>query len=299
MPIVTPQDRPIVTQSTEDSFRYPKKTITQSTGMDISKTFSGAPIQETPRQESTSVETSTSQKEVSLSPQLTALARKEQKIRQQEQALKAEKDALVAERAEIAQLKSAKQKLSAKDYSILDELGVSYEEWTNYLINKGTPDPNAERIKQLESKLAEFETNQKQNTDKQYEATIKQYERDISKTVESNPKYKGIKDVEAEKHVLQHILDTFKEEGEVLTVQDAVEDVLGILKDDAKKMQALLDQEKPVEAPQKTLPPPRSGLRTLTNQIAQTAPSQPRNQFQHMSPKERIAAAIAKAQKQS
>lgn len=295
MPTITPQDRPVITQSTEDSFRYPKKIIQHSTGMDMKKTFSGAPAQEQPRQDSPPVETPQLPKEATLSPQLTALARKEQRIRQQELALKQEKDAIAAERAEIAQLKAAKGKISAKDYSVLDELGVSYEEWTQYLISKGNPDPSAERIKQLEDKLAKFENNQTEAINSQFEATKQQYQKEISKITTENPKYKGIKAVQAEEHVLQHILDTFKEEKTVLTVDEACEDVLQALKEEAARFKAL-DPEAPKE--EKTLPPPRTSPRSLTNQVAQSMPSQPRNQFQHMSPKERVAEAVKRANRQ-
>jgi hypothetical protein len=293
MPTITPQAVPVITATTEDSFRYPKKIIQHSTGMDMKKTFSGAPATEESRQISTPVDTSTP-KEATLSPQLTALARKEQRIRQQELALKQEKDALAAERADIAQLKAAKSKISAKDYSVLDELGVSYEEWTQYLISKGNPDPSAERIKQLEDKLSKFESNQVESTNKQYEATVSQYKRDIAKTTETNPKFKGIKAVEAEEHVLQHILDTFKEESVVLTIDEACEDVLSALKDEANRFKALEEQPE-VPQQEKALPPPRTSPRTLTNSITQSTPSQPRNQMQHMSPKERLAEAVKRA----
>jgi len=293
MPIISPQARPSITQSTE-SFQYPKKTIeAASTGADYGKS------EDEVRQPEASVETKEQTKEATLSPQLTALARKEQKIRQQEQALKQEKEAIVAEKAKYGKYAELKAKIEAKDYSALDELGVSYEEWTNYLINKGTPDPNAELIKKLQTEIEELKTNQKTTVDKQYEATVAQYKRDISKTVETNDKFKGIKTVEAEEHVLQHILDTFEEDGEVLTIEEACQDVLDILKDEALKLKALVEEPKEIapEPKKQTLPPPKSGLRSLTNQISQAAPSQPRNQFQHLSPKDRLAAAIAKAQK--
>ncbi len=296
MPVITPQARPVAVAD-ESTYRAPRKTITQSTGMDLNQTLSGAPAEEI-RQEKPSEETQP--KEVTLSPQLTALARKEAKFRQQEQAFKAEQAKLEAERAEIATIKDIKAKLAAKDYSILDEMGVSYEEWTNYLINKGeSAKPEVQAIKKLEDEIKSIKTANEQQVSKQYEATVNQYKRDIKNTVDSNPEFDSIKARAAEEHVLQHILDTFNEDGEILSVDQACKEVESAILEEAEeflKLSKIQAKSKQVE-PVKTLPPPRTGLRTLTNQVTQATPSAPRNQFQHLSPKERIAQAIARSQK--
>lgn len=303
MPVITPQERPIITATTEDAFRYPKKIITQSTGMDISKSFSGAPVEqveEAPkdRQLDTSAETNTP-KEVTLSPQLTALARKEAKIRQQEQALKADREAIAAERLEIAELRELKTKLAAKDYSGIENL-VQYDEYTNYLLNKAEGNrPETEAIKKLEDEIKAIKTTQETTVTKQYEATIAQYERDIKNAVESNPEYSSIKERNAEKHVLQHILDTFNEEGEVLTVDQAAKEIEEFILEEALAMQKLSKVQKQTapKIEEKRLPPPKSGLRTLTNQVVQGSSSTPKNQFQHLSMKERIVEAAKRSQR--
>ncbi len=296
MPVITAQDRPSPVAD-ESSFRQPRKSISVSTGMDLKQSLSGAPVEEI-RQEQQIEETKP--KEVTLSPQLTALARKEAKFRQQEQAFKAEQAKLEAERAEIAKMKDLKTKLESKDYSILDELGVSYEEWTNYLINKGEAQkPEVQAIKKLEDEIKGIKTANEQQVSKQYEATVNQYKRDIKNAVESNPEFDSIKARAAEEHVLQHILDTFNEDGEILSVDQACKEVENAILEEAEeflKLSKIQAKSKQVE-PVKTLPPPRTGLRTLTNQVTQATPSAPRNQFQHLSPKERIAQAIARSQK--
>src|SRR5437899_5789437 len=178
MPIVTPQERPAPVAD-ESSYRAPKKTISVSTGMDLKQTMSGAPAEEN-RQAKPVVETEQAPKEVTLSPQLTALARREAKFRQQEQAFKSEQSKLEAERAEIAELKAIKAKLATKDYSGLEELGVDYNDYSNYLLKKlNDTDPKDVAINELKVELQNIKTQQQQSVSKQYEATINKYNRDI------------------------------------------------------------------------------------------------------------------------
>lgn len=296
MPKIEPTNR-VQPVADESAYRAPKKTITQATGMDPSLSVSGA-IQN--RQPVTTEETKEPAKEVTLSPQLTALARKEAKIRQQEQEFKAEKGKFEAERAEVSKLAAIKAKVDAKDYSVLDEMGISYEEWTKYLIEKGDSEkPEAQALKKLESKVESIEKANQENINKQYEATLNQYRREIKQLVESNPEFDSIKSQKAEEHVLQHIVETFNEDGETLTVERAAKEIEDFIIEEAielSKLKRVQEKLKPA-VEEKTLPPPRSTFKTLTNQVTQATPSGGRNQFQHMTMKDRIAAAVARTQK--
>lgn len=253
---------------------------------------------------------------VTLSPQLTALARKEQTFRKQEQAFKtqqlefkAKQEAFEKSQADFAVLSKSKERLAADDYSVLDELGVSYEKYTNYLLNKGEGETTENKaIKELRDELngiktqqEEQETKRKESIDKQYAETIKQYERGIADLIAKDPEYESIKETKAEAHVLQHILDTFNEDGETLTIEQAAKEIEEFIVEDAlamsklKKIQAKL--QPPVEE-KKQIQPPKQAMKTLTNQVAAQG-SKTFPQFQHLSPKERIAQAIAKSQRQS
>lgn len=299
MPVVTPQERPVAVAD-ESAYRAPRKTVTASTGMDLKKSFSGAPVEEI-RQENKPEETSQIPKEVTLSPQLTALARKEAKFRQQEQAFKAEQQKLAEEKAKVVKLLELESKLASKDYSVLDEIGVSYEEWTKYLINKGESEkPEVQAIRKLESEIDGIKKANEQSVTKQYEATVNQYKRDIKNLIDSNPEFDSVKTMKAEDHVLQHILDTFNEDGDILSVEQAAKEIEEHLVEEAlemAKLKRVQERLAPKVEEKRQLPPPKSGLRTLSNQVTQSTPSVPRNQFQHMSMKERIAAAVAKSQK--
>ncbi len=295
MPVISPQGRASVQADTNTNPAMPRKTISVSTGMELK---SAEPV----GHQDTVVDTPEPSKEVTLSPQLTALARKEQALRQKEQAFKAEKEAIEKERAEFSELRKLKERIAAKDYAALDEMGVDYNEYSQQLLNKlNGESPEAARIRDLEEKLGKFEESQKVATTKQYDATIAQYKKQIADTVAANPDFDTVKSLGAEGHVLQLILDTFNEDGEILTVEQAAKDIEDALLEEAEryaklpKLKAKLSP--PVEEQKKILPAPRSGLRTLTNSISQVTPSTPKNQFQHMSMRERIAAAVSKAQK--
>jgi len=296
MPTITPQARP-VPAADESAFRAPKKVLTASTGMDLSKNFSGVPVEQN-IQKSTAEEIKP--KEVTLSPQLTALARKEQAFRQKEQAFKAEQEKLAIERAEIAELKELKAKLASKDYSALEKLGIDYNEYSNYELNRlNGVDPNQQAIQELEKKVNSVEEQRKADINRQYEATVNQYKRDIKQAVDSNPEFTSVKEKGAYEHVLQHILDTFEQDGETLSVDQAAKEVEEAIIEEAKEWQKLskLKSAEPV-AQEKVLLPPKQVPKTLTNQVTQVTPSTPRNQFQHLTMKERIAQAAARSQKQ-
>lgn len=302
MPTITSAARPQHTAQTEDSYRAPvKQILAASTGMVIDKpaTTIGHP--------GISKEETSAPQAVTLSPQLAALARKEAKFRQQEQALKAEREALAAEKAaeqaKYSKLAGVQEKLTAKDYSALSELGVSYEEWTQYLLSKGESEkPETQAIKKLEGEIQSIKASQEEATKKQYDATIAKYKTDIGALIAKDPEFITIKEQKAEEHVLQHILDTFNEDGQVMTIEQASKEIEDFLVEEAMSAQNLTKIKQralpPPEEPKKTLPPPKSGLRTLSNQIApKTTGATSYPQFQHLSPKERIALAIQKAQK--
>lgn len=316
MPTVTSRDnagRIAQTAQTEATFK-PKQVITASTKdqptiVDKLVESKTNPDQKTD-QKGISVETpkapeAAAPKAVTLSPQLTAIARKEAAVRKQEQALKAEREAIQAEKAEIAKIRELKAKIEAKDYSFLDEAGVKYEDWTNYLLAKGEEQkPETQEIKAIRAELEEVKNSQKQEIDKRWEATVGQYKAEIKKLVTSNPEFITIKEENAEEYVLKHILDTFEEDGDTLTIEDAAKEIEEALVERALKA-TNLTKVKAKSAPKevtasepekKTLPPPQ--VRTLTNRAATEVPvsnTATAKQMQHLSPQQRLELAVKKA----
>ncbi len=168
------------------------------------------------------------------------------------------------------------------------------------MINKGeSTKPEVQAINELKQEIAGIKAATEQNVSKQYEATINQYRRDIKNLVESDPSFDSIKSQKAEEHVLQHILDTFNEDGEILSVEEAAKEIEDYIVDEALEMSKLKKVQERLQATQseKRLPPPKTSMRTLTNQVTQSTPSVERGQFQHLTMKERIARAVARSQK--
>lgn len=257
------------------------------------------PIGQADKSGTTAVETKPAAETVTLSPQVAALARKEQKFRQQEQALKDREAALEAKSAKIAKLEAMEAKLAAKDYSGLDEVGVDYNEYSQYQINKlNGSDPTQEAIKKLEAKLESVEKANQDNVSKQFEAAVNERRLAVKQLVEtSSDKYPGITKLKQQEAVVQHILDTWEHDSKELSIEDATREVEEILVEKAKQWASVLDIKAPEAADQKKqLPPLKSGLKTITNQVTSGELKKPAKSFQGMSDSERYAEARRRAE---
>jgi nitrous oxide reductase len=229
---------------------------------------------------------------VTLSPQMAALARKEQKARQFEQQLKQKEADLAKQLAEVEELKGLKSKLAAKDYSGLDNL-VSYDEYTQYLLNKGTElTPEQKRLQEISQKLETVEKTFQDDIEKRFEAA-KQERRTAIKALAEKPEFHGIKKLQVEEHVLQHILDTWEHESIEITPEQAAKEVLDVLQEKAKAYNAAFHVEQaPTGAEdKKELPPLKPAVKTLTNQMTTGEIKRPPRPYSGMSDAERWAEA--------
>lgn len=224
---------------------------------------------ETPVAESTPTAES-----VTLPEAASANARKEQAYRQREAALKA-KEVEQADKLKLADLYSQlKAKLDAKDFSAVEELGVNYDGYTEYLLAKQEADPVAEKYKQLETEIKSIKTSQEEKAASEYEATVAEYDKEIKSVVSSNPEFSSIKELGQEQAVLQLILDSWEEDGTELSVEEAAKDVESFLVEEANKFAAL--------SKLKSKPLPKPSLKTLTQQVtigAERAPGKPLSQL--------------------
>jgi hypothetical protein len=245
----------------------------------------------------TEVPAATTEETVSLSPSASALARKELKFRQQQEAFKKKEQALEAERAEIAELKALKAKLANKDYSGIEGL-VKYDEYTDYLINKDSNlSPEQQEIRKIAAELEGVKSSQKEDISKRFEAAVNERRKAVQALVEK-PEFSRIKKAKAEEHVVKHILDTWEHDNIDLSPEQAAKEVSEALFEKANAWKSILDEEtaEPVES-QKQLPPLRSGIKTLTNNMA--APSESKKVLKplsQMSDTERYAEARRRAE---
>lgn len=251
------------------SMRETEKVVSPYAGR---KTLTGAVSGQTNTSSTPSAEPKVSTEEtVTLSPQMAALARKEQKARQQEQALKTERAALDKERAELAEMKALKEALDKGDYSGV-KAKVPYDAYTKFLLDENNAsDPNVQALKALEDKVNSVEKSHQDDISKRFEAAVADRRNAVKTLVESNPDFASLKKggKPIQDAVVQHILDTWEHDDTELTPEQAAKEVKEALRQKKAELDALFEEPAPVvaEAEKKTLPPLKSGIKTLTNQM--------------------------------
>lgn len=264
-----------------------------------------APLRKAPQnlnQPSTSVETqaadsATPAESVRLSPQLSALARKEQAYRQREQALKEREKALEGKLAEADKYSQLRTKLTEKDYSAAEELGLTYEEYTKYLLDRQAgEDPESERYKKLEDEIQVLKKGQEEKAEQEYEETVADYRRELSLMAKAEPQFAKVisfSDADGEGKeftgvdiALQYIIDSWNEDETELTVEEALKDTLMFLEERAQKWSKLIGE--PAKAEEVQLPPPKVGSRTLNQQMQPSGiERRPQKSLQHLPDNER------------
>jgi hypothetical protein len=174
--------------------------------------------------------------------QYQILARKEKALRaqaqQQSQELKAARDAIKAEKAELERLKAeysqnyvSKTALKQQTLQALADAGVSYEEVTAKQIDEANISPSMqghlkrleERTVKAEQQLEEMRRQATGQQDEAYKAAVRQIQSDVTKLVNSDPAFETIKATRSVKDVVELIEATFKEDGELLSVEDAAQ----------------------------------------------------------------------------
>lgn len=232
-----------------------------------------------------------------LSAQHLALVRREKALRmkaqQQEQALKAREDALKA-REEALTSKDSEYKTNyiPKDLvkkntlQVLSDAGVSYEELTQQILNQGTMDPRTESMigklqAEIESLKQANETSQKNSQTQQqqaYDAAVRQIRQDAKTLINSDPAFETVKLTNSIPDVVELITKTYEEDGTLLSVEDAAQQVEDYLIEEAIKLtkinkirQRLQPAGQPaksnVQSPAST-PKQQQPMKTLTNQNA-------------------------------
>ena len=309
MPTITASERPKVVDS--ENFQQPRRTIRASTGMNMPK---AAAIPQTPPSspqtgQSTPVVDPTVPA-VTLSPQLTALARQQQKLQREIQAQRDKEAAWEKEKSGYIPKESVRAKAQQNAVEALQEaMGMSYEELANLMI---TQQNSADPVQKLAAEVEQLKTNQVEQTNKQFDAIVKQYKAEATTMVKKDANKFAFLEANPEwiDGAVQHIVDEWEANPDnVVSIDDALALAEETLRDDAKKAAQTLAKlegpKTPAPAPQtnvptgrRQLPPPQNtAARTLTQSMESGAPTRPKNQFQHLSMKERLDAAIQRAQR--
>jgi hypothetical protein len=255
-------------------------------------------------------EVTTAPTEEPLSTQYAQLARREKAIRAkaiaQEQSFKAREAALIAREAETTS-KSTQDlsnyisidKLKQNAFSELAKLGVTYDQLSQQAMNAQSPEMQAVQAMRDElqgelQKVREEQANSRKTYDQQqaqsYQQAVNQIRTEVNQLVKSDPSYEMTKTTNSVNDVVSLIERTFKESGELLTVEQAaqavedhlIEEVLKVSQ--TKKVQERLKAvaasnaaKAAAAAPAKEAPTQQTtgqqnNIKTLTNAVGSTRP---------------------------
>lgn len=222
-------------------------------------------------------------KEDPLSSQYATLARKERALRAQIQQFKAEQAKFEQERQskpsqpEIDLSKYIdRERLKADPLSVFADAGLSYDELTQAILNQSQiqtdPRVNAQLARmEAEIKAAREEAkalrDAQESAQKQsYQQALNQIKADASKLVFTDPNFELIKATNSIGDVVELIEETFKTDGELLTVEEACQKVEDHLYEEAMKLAKIKKLQQKLAA---TAAPQSTGV---------TSPKQPQTQ---------------------
>lgn len=250
---------------------------------------------ETPSVSTDSVESPQAvEKEAKLSSQYANLARREKALRFKEQQLKAREEAFRSPEPKAPPVDLSRyvdrDSLMKDPFSVLNDLGLSYEQLTNLALNQPKPEDVAQR-KAFEGLQNDIKTlrEEQQKVKQAYEDTqvqarsqaLKQIERDVKNLVVTNEAYETIRETNSMKEVVDLIERTFDQDGILLDIEDAAREVENYLVEEAlklsklKKIQQRLQLKEPASSKAQTAQKPeksqqpsqQQNLKTLTNSV--------------------------------
>lgn len=245
------------------------------------------------------------EKEEPLSTQYAVLARKEKALRAkavaQEQQYRQREEALKTREAELSKSSTidTSKYISIDDlkrnaFGKLSELGITYDDISQQALTAQSPEAQAMREfkQQMEDelrKVREEQANVKQTFEQQqaqqYQQALNQIRNEAKQLVSSDPTFETIREMGSVNDVVDLIERTFKEDGTLLTVEQAAQAVEDYLVEEAlkiskiKKISERLKPAAPQAAPakQQAAPgqqkqQPAQQLKTLTNSVGSTRP---------------------------
>lgn len=195
-------------------------------------------------------------KEDPLSSQYATLARKEKALRNQIQQFKSEQAKFKAE-MEAAKAQPQQPSFDASKYiererfksdplAVMAETGLDYNEVTEAILNQSQTrqDPRMKahidrleaQTRALEEKLQGFEKNALDSQQQSYNQALNQIRTEAKSLVYTDPSFEMIKETKSINDVVELIEKTFKQDGILMTVEEACQAVEEHLLDEALKI---------------------------------------------------------------
>lgn len=190
-------------------------------------------------------------------------------LARREKALRAEKRQMQSIKEELAALKSQLGQKPVDERSIREQLkqdflkdptsfGLTYEDIGNRYLKQ--PSPEEQQMAALKAEIEALKGESKKALDqvaeqqtKAYQDAVKQISREVNLLVDSNAAFETVKAAEAQSAVVAHIEAVYKEEGIVLSAEEAAQEVEEVLLEQAVSFAKLQKvQSRLAPAPQKT-----------------------------------------------
>lgn len=180
-----------------------------------------------------------------------ALTRKEKAIREQQAALK-------SQQSEIDNLKkqfedrgktevTLADRIKKEPLKVLSEMGLTFEDLSQIVLNEGNPTPEmlikrtrdelqSEYKKELEDLKTSLLEKEKKSEEDKVNAVKSQYLEQLTEYVNSNEKYELIRHNDAVQLVYDVVEGFYEEKGEVLSIEQAADQVESYLETEAKRI---------------------------------------------------------------
>lgn len=235
-----------------------------------------------------------------LSSQYAILARKEKAIRARDAQLRAREEAIKAKEVSVSTPKApesssfdeskyiSKDSLQKDLFGTLAELGLTYDQITAQATNAPTPEQVAfqQEMKALRDEIkslrGETETQKKtyeQQQQDSYKQAVTQIRSEANILVKNSEAFETIRETNSVDDVVELIEKTFSQDGILLSVEEAAEQVEDYLIDEAMKIAKIKKIQQRLAPRAPTTPAPaqkqtgtsqQPQLKTLTNGVAST-----------------------------
>jgi hypothetical protein len=232
-----------------------------------------------------------------LSERHALLARREKQIRQREQALRTKESAIRAseEAAKSAPVKPSfdekeyvkRDRLTQDPFTVLNELGLTYDQLTEMALNAPKAEDMAMRNElralrdELKAVKGETESNKKSFEEQQTNArkqAVNEIKSQVTRLVSEDPAFETIKATRSVGDVVELIERTFDEDGILMSVEEAAQEVEEYLATEAlrlaklNKIQQRLKPQQVAQLKQNSQVSKQQGMKTLTNSVTSSRP---------------------------
>jgi hypothetical protein len=235
------------------------------------------------------------------------LARKEQDLLRKQQAVKQQQQILAQQAEQLRAFEQAKKQAILNPLDALKQLGLTYEQITEFVLNDNRPTPNAE-VMSVRQELEEFKRSQREEQQKlleeqremqtqEQQAIIETFREEVGEYVSQHTETYELTNLYGGANLVSDVIEEhFKQSGKLLTIPEAAKLVEEHYEELARKAQqtkkfAVTQQKVASTQAQATTAAPRIGP-TLSNDLSANVAAgiskSPRSDA------DRIAAALAR-----